>query len=255
MIASEYAPLARVTLKVLPTLRKHGIHMGLGVVGEMGELIDAAKKVAIYGKAVDQTNRVEEVGDDFWYLFNYCVEYGVHPMALQAALDAGYSDGRKQIARLATEPEERAFDIAEILLQLSLALNAGVCQMLLAEPGSMETMQLLVKMSNAMGIVCAILDVDPSDAMDRNIAKLKARYGDKYSDAAALNRDTGAERAVLESNTAATLLPRVLVDGGGVPAELAMSGTSLSMPGADDFPLPGGKACDTDRPEGCESCQ
>lgn len=37
------------------------------------------------------------------------------------------------------------------------------------------------------------------DAMERNIAKLKARYGDKFSAEAALNRDLDKERQVLEN--------------------------------------------------------
>ena len=36
-------------------------------------------------------------------------------------------------------------------------------------------------------------------AMERNIAKLKVRYGDKFSSEAALNRDLTAERKTLES--------------------------------------------------------
>ena len=36
-------------------------------------------------------------------------------------------------------------------------------------------------------------------AMERNIAKLKARYGDKFSSEAALNRDLDTERKTLES--------------------------------------------------------
>lgn len=37
------------------------------------------------------------------------------------------------------------------------------------------------------------------EAMEKNIAKLKARFGDKFSAHAALNRDTAAERKILES--------------------------------------------------------
>lgn len=36
------------------------------------------------------------------------------------------------------------------------------------------------------------------EAMEKNIAKLKARYGDKFSQHAALNRDLAAERETLE---------------------------------------------------------
>jgi NTP pyrophosphatase (non-canonical NTP hydrolase) len=36
------------------------------------------------------------------------------------------------------------------------------------------------------------------DALERNIAKLRARYGDKFTEAKALNRDLNAERKILE---------------------------------------------------------
>lgn len=36
------------------------------------------------------------------------------------------------------------------------------------------------------------------EALERNIAKLKARYGDKFTEEAALNRDLDAERRILE---------------------------------------------------------
>ena len=39
------------------------------------------------------------------------------------------------------------------------------------------------------------------EAMERNIAKLKARYGDKFTAHAALNRDLDKERAAMEGQT------------------------------------------------------
>lgn len=36
------------------------------------------------------------------------------------------------------------------------------------------------------------------EAFEKNIAKLKARFGDKFDAASALNRDVGKERAILE---------------------------------------------------------
>lgn len=49
-----------------------------------------------------------------------------------------------------------------------------------------------------MAIMADALDVSFADIMDKNIAKLKARYGDKFTEGAALNRDIPAERAILE---------------------------------------------------------
>lgn len=50
---------------------------------------------------------------------------------------------------------------------------------------------------------CAIiadqLEVDFSEVMERNITKLKARYGDKFTEEKASNRDLETERTILEN--------------------------------------------------------
>ncbi len=52
----------------LDHLNAHFVHMALGIAGEAGELVDAIKKSAIYGKALDVENVVEELGDIEWYM-------------------------------------------------------------------------------------------------------------------------------------------------------------------------------------------
>lgn len=42
------------------------------------------------------------------------------------------------------------------------------------------------------------LDATLEDCCERNIAKLKARYGEKFTEAKALNRDLDQERKILE---------------------------------------------------------
>lgn len=92
------------------------IHGMIGLCTETGELQDAIKKQLIYGKPLDITNIIEEVGDLMWYL----------------------------------------------------AIILDACG------SSFE------------------------QAFDRNIAKLKKRFPDKFTEHAALNRDLDAERAALE---------------------------------------------------------
>ena len=43
------------------------------------------------------------------------------------------------------------------------------------------------------------LGLSAEDIMDTNIAKLKSRYGDKFSNHSAINRDVDTERAILEA--------------------------------------------------------
>ena len=44
------------------------LHMAAGVAGEAGELLDAIKKNAIYGKPLDHDNVIEELGDLEFYM-------------------------------------------------------------------------------------------------------------------------------------------------------------------------------------------
>ena len=44
------------------------LHMGVGVSGEAGELLDAIKKHTIYGKPLDVENVIEELGDLEFYM-------------------------------------------------------------------------------------------------------------------------------------------------------------------------------------------
>lgn len=44
------------------------VHAALGISGEAGELVDAIKKVVIYGRVLDLENVVEELGDLEFYI-------------------------------------------------------------------------------------------------------------------------------------------------------------------------------------------
>lgn len=202
MIATEYAPLARRTLKELPR-EQHFVHMALGLCGEMGEFIDAVKKHVIYGKPLDLVNLTEETGDDFWYVGNLLPELGVDPQVLQRAIDSGHIEGTK--GRLSVGADQ--WELAKYLLQLNASV-AVVSATIATKPddflhGSSKAVQVVEGVGGALGVLCGLFELDPSQAMDLNIAKLVKRYGEKYSDVAALNRDLGGERAVLEGNAQA----------------------------------------------------
>ena len=50
-----------------------------------------------------------------------------------------------------------------------------------------------------IGVAMDVLETDFDTEQRKNIAKLKARYGDKFSAEAAINRDLDKERKILES--------------------------------------------------------
>lgn len=48
------------------------LHAILGIATESGELMDVLKKYFFYGKEIDRTNLIEELGDLCWYIAVAC---------------------------------------------------------------------------------------------------------------------------------------------------------------------------------------
>ena len=194
----EYAQLAMRTCKELPTA-DHINHMCLGIVGEMGELVDAIKKAYVYGKGIDQTNIVEEIGDVSWYTAGLVQ----HFPTLADWLD---SDELKQSVNYEKLEVARKNITRTILLNAMSAANLAVDLMMFADDDNLQDAnaeQVAKALGTALFATAVLLDVDLAGAYEVNIAKLAKRYGDKYSDYAAINRDIDAERAVLEAGTKA----------------------------------------------------
>lgn len=55
------------------------VHIGFGLAGEVGEFVDAVKKHLFYGKELDRTNLIEELGDIMWFWAYACRALQVHP--------------------------------------------------------------------------------------------------------------------------------------------------------------------------------
>lgn len=53
------------------------LHAVIGMCTETGELQDAIKRKLLYGKDLDTTNMIEELGDVMWYLGLACNVLGV----------------------------------------------------------------------------------------------------------------------------------------------------------------------------------
>lgn len=193
----EYAPLAMRTCKELPTA-DHINHMCLGIVGEMGELVDAIKKAYVYGKGIDQTNIVEEVGDVSWYTAGLV-------QCFPALADWLDSDELKQSINYEKLEIARENITRTILLNAMSAANLAADLMMFADDDNLQDAnaeQVAKALGTALFATAVLLEVDLSQVFEVNIAKLAKRYGDKYSDYAATNRDLDAERAVLEAGTA-----------------------------------------------------
>lgn len=173
MKIDEYQKLARVTCNTLGDIKLDLSHMIMGMISEYNELVDANTNR-------DIVNIREESADVVWYIANYCTfrGYDLSDFFVLTRTEMADYELTYNISKLAdlvkkfvaygkpiNEEEEKAI-INEILTNILEFFNFGQADFLLA--------------------------------LDRNIAKLKQRYGDKFSSEKAINRNTKAERAVLE---------------------------------------------------------
>ena len=64
----RYDAFVAALAKPMGSLTMDLLHGAVGVSGEAGELLDAIKKNWIYGKPLDRTNVIEELGDLRFYI-------------------------------------------------------------------------------------------------------------------------------------------------------------------------------------------
>lgn len=167
----DYVPLAGRTAKPMETADQVN-HAILGMITEVGELADHYKRVWVYGKSFDRANFMEEIGDVCWYvaLMAATLKYDLHT----------------------TASHEGDYPVGELKLIKDLAWGVGnICN----APATAWSLQGVIRKLQKL---CALHDVDFWACLGMNIAKLAKRYGDKYSDQAALVRDLIAERELLE---------------------------------------------------------
>jgi NTP pyrophosphatase (non-canonical NTP hydrolase) len=66
-VSSRIKPGAAILASLTPE-KVHMWHMVSGIAGEAGEILDAVKKWAVYGKDLDVDNVIEELGDLEFYI-------------------------------------------------------------------------------------------------------------------------------------------------------------------------------------------
>lgn len=146
--------------------KKDFYHMQMGIATEIGEIIDIMKKKLAYGKDVDTVHLGEEIGDAFWYIVNKFRMKGItleQPLSVHSEVEA--------------LTPEAVYDILNEYLMLEYGDN-----------------MLILKLD----IIAQSFGLDTGKLLETNIAKLKARYPDKFDAEKALNRDLDTERKVLE---------------------------------------------------------
>jgi hypothetical protein len=171
------------------------LHAVIGMSTEVGELFEFLDK-----ENLDFTNLKEEVGDAFWYC-------GIAVDELKLDLAQMIMLGRTQFV---TNKGLSASEVRNRFLQVLISATKDVNVLLdLLKKSAFYGKSLdQIKFGDALSqfvtemmraLVLGGFTVE--EAMEINIAKLKKRYGDKFTEAAAITRNLDAERKILESNS------------------------------------------------------
>jgi len=176
---NEYKSLSEKTLSTQFHCEKQDellLHAVVGVITELEELTDWNG---------DEVNKKEEVADSFWYV-------GILDRVLELNLEIPKTSGIKvQITN-----EKLIIDLYKISSKL---LDPIKKKLYYNKPIDLSAFSdLSKKLFNTLCLFCEINNIEIESILDTNIAKLKARYGEKFSSDRAINRNLEKERTILE---------------------------------------------------------
>lgn len=181
MNLQEYKVLAEKTLSTQfhsdPQMERV-LHAALGLATEIEELL------VNYSDKMDPTNILEEVGDLTWYLSIFYREYPeIENVVVASTMEV-------------KTPQNLIMSMLKGILQIQDIIKK---KLYYNKPVNQETMNLLVAtLDMDIRMYLNIYGLNIEDVWERNIAKLKARYGEKFSSDRAINRDLETERTILE---------------------------------------------------------
>jgi NTP pyrophosphatase (non-canonical NTP hydrolase) len=150
---TEYQIAAHRTCPRLGRLEADVDHMDMGIMTEIGEIIDHCKKKLAYKKEIDLVEFSKEIGDCSWYAFNKL--------------------------RLVEEDliDKECLDLSMNVTEIYLTLYDYVRD----EFNENILIHILKTISQSLGL-------DYYTILDENIAKLRKRYPDGFNEGDALNR-------------------------------------------------------------------
>ena len=174
-------------------------HACLGIITESAEIVDTVKKHVYYDKELDLNNINEEIGDLLWYIAILYREFPDLEMFETSFVFDGLEKTTKerttrQLIIVCLNFNKYTANFVNLLQFLELQLSES--DILIKKLYSclsilIREIYLLIKLSNIN------LETDLETILDINIAKLKVRYPDKFTNELALNRYLDKEKEVL----------------------------------------------------------
>ena len=180
MNAKEYSLKAIAFASLQPTRREDMFHAILGVTSEVGEVIKGWQDQT--EESFDHVNHKEELGDITWFLNLACHSY-----------DVDFSDLNPNVPNLGLNP-----------LSVLIIASADLADQIKGEMvyGKDKDTERFVGNAalvlSSVNTLSSISSVTLETIYAGNIAKLTARYGEKFNLQGALFRDQEAERKAVE---------------------------------------------------------
>jgi NTP pyrophosphatase (non-canonical NTP hydrolase) len=184
---AEYQQLAARTCPSLPGEHENERHMNLGVITEIGEVLDIFKKNLAYNKPMDIVNLGEELADIAWYVVNKC---RFHEISLEEDFNIVKAEVKELLDTQMFIQQDLTRELkAEALMHPLLQAYCGPTDNIFSAP----IVQLAI-----LANIAEWYELDFFQLLTNNIDKLKVRYPEKFTNEAALERNLDAERAELE---------------------------------------------------------
>jgi len=179
----EYLQLSEKTLSTefhVGTKTENLLHAIMGILTELEELI------INHDDEYDDANVLEEVGDITWYLAIIGREYDIDWTPDEDVYTQVQCSKTEYIMKM-IKASLKMLDVMKKKIYYNKPIND---QFIIEQTRIVMTnLYLYFDKSNTKFNSC----------FDVNIAKLKQRYGDKFTSEKAINRDLGSERKILEN--------------------------------------------------------
>ena len=179
MNVGEYQKLALRTNAQLKDYDEDVLHMKLGILTEIGELLDILKKNIAYQKPIDPVHIREEIADVCWYIVNLATINKIE-------LDYLYTEEDFRGDHSSTSQQIGGWIVDELP---SLFFS-----------GNIKEPFFYYSFLGALYAIACEMKVDFNLGLELNIKKLEQRYPEKFTVEKAENRDLEAERKILENN-------------------------------------------------------
>lgn len=175
----DFQEKAKRTCTNLECKYEDNLHMEMGIITEVSEIIDILKKKLAYKKQIDKNHLSEEIADVLWYVVN---DYRIRGMALPS--DDVIEDEVYELSTILKDSD----NTQQIFIHVSTMLKK---YLIYKELYLLHIIATVVHIGRMFG-------VDYKVSMYNNIQKLLVRYPEKFDESLAIFRDLDKEKEQLK---------------------------------------------------------